>query len=68
MRQQGLNDEIGQVVALEDGRATVIFDRKSACARCKACGMFAENQKKVAITLAAPRGVAGGRFGSAGDG
>ena len=26
--QQGLNDEIGQVVALEDGRATVIFDRK----------------------------------------
>lgn len=57
MQQQGLNDEIGQVVALEGGRATVIFDRKSACARCKACGMFAENQKKVAITLAAPRGV-----------
>lgn len=58
--QQGLNDEIGQVVALEDGRATVIFDRKSACARCKACGMFAENQKKVTITLNAPRGVAVG--------
>jgi len=55
--QQSLNDEIGEVVAIREGKATVTFDRKSACARCKACGMFADNQKKVAITLPAPKGV-----------
>ena len=55
--ERSLNDEIGEVVALNGGQATVTFDRKSACARCKACGMFADNQKKVAITLPAPRGV-----------
>ena len=55
--QANLADEIGQVVALREGKATVTFDRKSACARCGACGMFADNQKKVAITLPAPKGV-----------
>ena len=55
--QANLADEIGQVVARREGKATVTFDRKSACARCGACGMFADNQKKVAITLPAPKGV-----------
>lgn len=55
--QKQMADEIGQVIALDKGMATVVFDRHGACARCKACGMFAENQKKVSITLPAPRDV-----------
>ena len=53
--KKGLNDEIGQVIALANGKATVVFDRRSACAQCGACGLMAENQKKVSITLPAPR-------------
>jgi sigma-E factor negative regulatory protein RseC len=42
--------EIGTVVRVDDGIATVHFDRRAACEKCGACGML-KNRSVMEITL-----------------